>query len=161
MIEGIRKAKGKIFPLCKSQLGKKVPYIILNNEKDPKAIVFAIARQHPGESIGSWMMDGFLTKINEGLFDSILWVVVPMLNVDGVITGNNRTGISGYDYNRYWNLDEIQKKEKSLPEIAAFLNLLKTIKKKYPKSIKMFLDFHGHSSQPNIFSYGPPFEEGC
>jgi hypothetical protein len=48
MIEGIGKAKGKIFSLCKSQLGKKVPYIIYNNEKDPKAIVFAIARQHPG-----------------------------------------------------------------------------------------------------------------
>lgn len=50
------------------------------------------------------MMDGLLAKINEGHFDSILWVVIPMLNVDGVIVGNNRTGISGYDYNRYWNL---------------------------------------------------------
>ncbi len=103
MIERIGKFKGKFFSLCKSQLGKKVPYIILNNEKDPKAIVFAIARQHPGESIGSWMMDGFLGKINEAEFGSILWVVIPMLNVDGVILGNNRTGISGLDYNRYWN----------------------------------------------------------
>jgi murein tripeptide amidase MpaA len=50
------------------------------------------------------MMDGFLSKINEAEFESILWVVIPMLNVDGVILGNNRTGISGLDYNRYWNL---------------------------------------------------------
>jgi len=26
-----------------------------------------------------------------------------MFNVDGVIVGNNRTGLSGFDYNRYWN----------------------------------------------------------
>ncbi len=67
-------------------------------------MVIAIARQHPGETIGSWMMEGFLNKLDEGIFESILWVVVPMMNVDGVILGNNRTGIAGLDYNRYWSL---------------------------------------------------------
>lgn len=65
----------------------------------------AIARQHPGESIGSWMMDGFLSKLEEGLFEAVTWIVVPMINVDGVILGNNRTGIAGLDYNRFWNFD--------------------------------------------------------
>lgn len=41
----------------------------------------------------------------------------------------------------------------------AIVNLIKSLRKKYPKKIKMFLDLHGHSSQPNVFSYGPPHEE--
>jgi hypothetical protein len=53
----------------------------------------------------------------------------------------------------------LQKKEKYLPEIVAIVNLIKNLRKKYPKKIKMFLDLHGHSSQPNVFSYGPPHEE--
>jgi hypothetical protein len=33
-----------------------------------------------------------------------------MFNIDGVIVGNNRTGLSGFDYNIYWNTDELTKK---------------------------------------------------
>lgn len=38
-----------------------------------------------------------------------------MMCVDGVILGNNRTGLPGYDYNRFWNLEELSKKEKLFP----------------------------------------------
>jgi hypothetical protein len=31
-------------------------------------------------------------------------------------------------------------------ENAGVLNLIKKIKRKYPKKMKLFLDFHGHSS---------------
>lgn len=30
------------------------------------------------------------------------------------------------------------------------------MKKKYGKLFQMFIDFHGHSSKKNVFSYGPP-----
>lgn len=49
--------------LCKSMMGKKVPYIVFNEQKAPKAIVISIARQHPGESVGSWMMDGVMKRL--------------------------------------------------------------------------------------------------
>lgn len=76
-----------------------------NNKKQTKAIGIVIARQHPGETVGSWMMEGFLNKLQKNLSDSIMWIIFPMINVDGVILGNNRTGIAGYDYNRFWNLE--------------------------------------------------------
>ncbi len=41
-------------------------------------------------------------------------------------------------------------------EISGLLKLIKNLKKANPKKIKLIIDFHGHSSQPNIFSYGPP-----
>lgn len=90
---------------------------------------------------------------------NMLWVVIPMLNVDGVVLGNNRTGLLGNDFNRCWNIDEINKKEKQMPEIVGFVNLIKLLRRKYQKKLKFFLDFHGHSSQPNVFSYGPPLEQ--
>jgi hypothetical protein len=34
-----------------------------NNKKQTKAIGIVIARQHPGETVGSWMMEGFLNKL--------------------------------------------------------------------------------------------------
>lgn len=87
------------------------------------------------------------------------WYIVPMVNVDGVYLGNSRTGVAGYDYNRLHNIDEpvSVNRDKLAPEIIAIGNLVKRLKKKYGKKFKMFLDFHGHSSRPNIFTYGPPY----
>ena len=50
------------------------------------------------------MMHGLITKLCEQE-SSIQWVVVPMMCVDGVMLGNTRTGMPGYDFNRYWNMD--------------------------------------------------------
>mgnify|MGYP002362033890 FL=1 len=36
-----------------------------------------------------------------------------MVNVDGVVMGNYRCNLAGYDLNRYWHLDEC----KSIPEV--------------------------------------------
>ena len=79
-----------------------------------------------------------------------------MMCVDGVILGNNRTGLAGYDFNRYWSQDELNRKEKTYPEMVAVVNLVKLMKRLHPRKPKLFLDLHGHSSQPNIFTYGPP-----
>lgn len=37
--------------------------------------------------------------------DYITWIIVPMINIDGVILGNNRTGVLGHDFNRNWYPD--------------------------------------------------------
>jgi hypothetical protein len=81
-----------------------------------------------------------------------------MVNIDGVVLGNNRTGVLGHDFNRNWIIEDglNTKNHKLFPEIQNILSLVKSIKKKYPRKLKMFIDLHGHSSQPNVFSYGPP-----
>ena len=35
---------------------------------------------------------------------------------------------------------------------------MKNLKRKYRGKCKLFLDLHGHSSQPNTFCYGPPHD---
>ena len=50
-------------------------------------------------------MEGFIKKLKEIQNNNIAWVIVPMINIDGVMLGNNRTGVLGYDFNRHWNAD--------------------------------------------------------
>ena len=107
------------------------------------------------------MMEGFITQLSENKNNEyITWVIIPMVNIDGVILGNNRTGVLGHDFNRNWSADEIglTKSQKLFPEISNIVSLVKSLKRKYPRKVKMFLDLHGHSSQPNVFTYGPPHE---
>ena len=62
------------------------------------------------------MMHGFLHELGRGNFaKDVMWVVVPMVNVDGVKLGNNRTGVLGHDFNRNWNMEEYPKKDQMFP----------------------------------------------
>lgn len=82
---------------------------------------------HPGESNASFIMEGFLEFIvsNEKeakvLRDLFVFKVIPMLNPDGVIVGNYRTSLSGFDLNRQWvNPDKLLS-----PEIFAMKQMVK------------------------------------
>ena len=71
-----------------------------------------------------------------------------MLNPDGVITGNYRTSLGGYDLNRQW----LNPSNKASPEIYAMKDMIrKTLE---CRKIEMFVDIHGHSRQKNLFIYG-------
>ena len=63
-----------------------------------------MARIHPGESNGSIVMKGFLNYIvSENASEirkKIIFKVIPMINPDGVVFGNYRTGLGGKDLNR-------------------------------------------------------------
>ena len=70
-----------------------------------KAIVLT-ARVHPGETNSSYIMQGALEYLtgNERnaklLRNTYVFKVVPMINPDGVISGNYRCSLSGLDLNR-------------------------------------------------------------
>ena len=77
-----------------------------------------------------------------------------MLNPDGVVIGNTRTGVIGKDLNR-----EYPTMNKDLyPEICNIKSLAEAIQKKF--ELHMFLDFHGHSQKKNTFVYGPSYTLG-
>lgn len=86
-----------------------------------------------------------------------MWIIVPMVNVDGVYIGNNRHNIAGYDLNRTFNSEDDvpPEKENMIPEVRGIIKLIKQMKSRFGKRFRMFLDFHGHSTMPCSFSYGP------
>lgn len=64
--------------------------------------LYLVARQHSGETPGSWVLDGFLRHI-ASLGDSapLVWSV-PLTNVDGVEQGDYGKDNFPYDLNRAW-----------------------------------------------------------
>lgn len=75
-------------------------------DRKKKLGIILTARVHPGETVGSFMMKGainFLTSNHPNaiqLRETFLFFLVPMLNPDGVVVGNNRYGLDGSDLNR-------------------------------------------------------------
>jgi hypothetical protein len=71
-----------------------------------KKYVVITGRVHPGESNSSLMMQGFIKYLMgnslqaKELRKRMIFLIVPMINVDGVIIGNYRTSMSGNDLNR-------------------------------------------------------------
>ena len=126
----------------------------LDNYYQRKGIVLT-ARVHPGETVGSWMMRGalfFLTDPHNEearlLRENFVFKVIPMLNPDGVISGNYRCGLAGCDLNRrYKNPSKILH-----PIIYQLKKLVKSVHQE--RELTMFLDMHGHSRKSNVFMYG-------
>ena len=104
--------------LCQTVSGNRCEYITITSAKklsDKKGICFT-ARVHPGETVGSWIMEGnhkyYIGLINfladpqnpEAILlrDNFVFKIVPMLNPDGVINGNYRCALTGCDLNRRW-----------------------------------------------------------
>jgi len=64
-----------------------------------------------------------------------------MLNPDGVILGNYRTGCTGKDLNRRFKLtDPIL-----FPEVYSLKTLVKEMYQTHGKNFMGFIDLHGHS----------------
>lgn len=108
--------------LCLSAMNNPIPILYISNfqqKKEPKELIYIIGRQHPGETPSSYIVEGlilFLTSnVQEAkeLRDKYEFRIVPMLNVDGVISGNYRSNISGFDINRQWQFPS----KKSQPEV--------------------------------------------
>ena len=73
----------------------------------PKKHVIVTARVHPGETVASFIMEGFLKFITSPtnkeareLRKRTIFKIIPMSNPDGVILGNYRCSLSGNDLNR-------------------------------------------------------------
>lgn len=64
-----------------------------------------------------------------------------MLNPDGVIIGNYRTGCAGKDLNRRFKTTD----PVLFPSVHAMKMLIKDLNSLYGKSLIGFLDLHGHS----------------
>jgi hypothetical protein len=64
--------------------------------------LYLIARQHAGETPGSWVLDGFLRYLSICADSAPLVWAVPLSNVDGVEGGDYGKDNFPYDLNRAW-----------------------------------------------------------
>ncbi|XP_076065569.1 cytosolic carboxypeptidase 1-like isoform X3 [Oratosquilla oratoria] len=145
--------------LCHTLGGNPVPLLTLtrtDKKAEEKEVMFLTARVHPGESNSSWVMQGTIdfllkdTPVAKDLLDKYVFKIIPMLNPEGVIHGNQRCGLTDEDLNRRWRAPM-----SSLhPTIYNAKALLEYITSLQGRQVRVFCDYHGHSRQKNVFMYG-------
>ncbi|XP_059190947.1 cytosolic carboxypeptidase 2 isoform X2 [Centropristis striata] len=146
--------------LCHSLAGNAVYVMTITSrgvsglEGRTKKAVVVTARVHPGETNGSWMMEGFLdfllgdTEDAQLLRDTFVFKVVPMLNPDGVVVGNYRCSLAGRDLNR--NYKTLLRD--SFPCVWHTRNMVERLLAE--TDVILYCDFHGHNRKNNVFMYG-------
>lgn len=146
--------------LCRTLAGNRCDYLTITSKDSGidmalRQSVVLTARVHPGETVGSWMMQGiidFLTDLNDPeaklLRDHFIFKLIPMLNPDGVINGNYRCSLAGCDLNRRWKAPN-----KTLhPTIYNAKKIILSLNKE--RGLALFCDLHGHSRKKDVFIYG-------
>jgi hypothetical protein len=161
--------------LCKTLAGNTVEYVTITDpafdcsensvaylqdlpshfSEEQRPWIVVCGRVHPSESNSSWFVHGLIEYLTdphnstaEQLRRQFVWLVVPMINPDGVICGNSRCNLAGLDLNRCWT----HPSEGSCPTIFHVKALLKRLCSM--SSIVLFLDVHGHSRKKGAFVYG-------
>ena len=116
--------------------------------------IVVTARVHPGEPQASWMMQGLLEFLTgpslqaKQLRDHFVFKLVPVLNPDGVVVGNQRVNLSGADLNRRWDAPS-----KALhPTVYAAKSMIRQLQG--DRELFLFADLHGHSKKRSVFLYG-------
>jgi len=152
-----KKAKKDTRARLKEQFHKEVgietrfrTHLMVNAHK--KAMVIT-SRVHPGETQSSYALEGMLKfllsdcKEARQLRRQFIFYVVPMLNPDGVIHGNHRTDLLGFDMNRRWS-DPSPWIHPTMYAMRNFVSLIQDERK-----IEVFCDIHGHFQPCGGFMY--------
>ena len=113
--------------------------------------VWLYARQHPGESMAEWWMEGALEKLTDDddpvarvLRKECTFRVVPNMNPDGSRRGHLRTNAVGVNLNREWHAPSAEKS----PEVLSVRNAMDQTQPDFA------MDVHGDEAIPANFLAG-------
>ncbi len=113
--------------------------------------VWIYARQHPGETMAEWFMEGALEKLTEpgdtgarALREKATLHLVPNMNPDGSRRGHLRTNAAGVNLNREWSSPT---RERS-PEVLAVRDAMDA------SGVDFAMDVHGDEAIPANFLAG-------
>ena len=150
--------------LDRAQMSEHVRMVDLGNTVDGRDLnmlvigdpaakkkVWVIARQHPGETMAEWFVEGMLDALldpadpfGRQVLKECVMYVVPNMNPDGAFRGNLRTNAAGANLNREWNTPTMERS----PEV--FLVKHKMLE----TGCDLFLDVHGDEGLPYVFVAG-------
>jgi len=84
----------------------------------------------------------------KALRSNYVFRIIPMLNPDGVIYGNYRCDLLGFDLNRHWKIPD----RNMQPTIYYTKEVIRFMSKE--RKLSLFCDLHAHSIQQKVFMYG-------
>ena len=119
--------------------------------------VWVIARQHPGETMAEWFVEGMIVALLDNanpvarrLLEHAVFYIVPNMNPDGAVRGNLRTNAAGANLNREWMVPSME----TSPEVFLVKNKIHEI------GCDLFLDIHGDEILPYVFVAGCEMLDG-
>ena len=140
------------------------PTLLEDGTLKPKKIIWIIARQHPGETMAEWFVEGLVKRlagwgdwsgdpVARKLFDYADFYIVPNMNPDGSVHGNLRTNAAGANLNREWMEPDAARS----PEVLLVRDAI------HATGCDLFFDIHGDEALPYVFVAGsemlPSFTE--
>ncbi len=118
---------------------------------DGEKQIWLIARQHPGESMAEWWMEGALDMLTDhadpharALRKRCRFHIVPNCNPDGSRRGHLRTNAVGVNLNREWHEPSAERS----PEVLAIRNAMDET------GVHFAMDVHGDEAIPAVFFAG-------
>jgi murein tripeptide amidase MpaA len=128
--------------------GRAIDCLTIGNGPKP---VWLYARQHPGESMAEWWMEGALEKLTDpndptaqALRGKATLHIVPNMNPDGTFRGHLRTNATGINLNREWLTPTPEKS----PEVLCVRNAMDAT------GVAVAMDIHGDEAIPANFIAG-------
>ena len=116
----------------------------------PKPVWF-YARQHPGESMCEWFMEGLMERLADtgradvaALRDKATLHLVPNMNPDGTRRGHLRTNAAGVNLNREWHAPSMERS----PEVKLVRDAMDA------SGVVFAMDVHGDEAIPANFFAG-------
>lgn len=113
--------------------------------------VWLYARQHPGESMAEWWMEGALEMLTDPespharlLLQKCRFHIVPNVNPDGSKRGHLRTNAVGVNLNREWNNPTAERS----PEVLCLRNAMDE------SGVDFAMDVHGDEAIAAVFLAG-------
>ena len=131
--------------------GRDMSLLIVGEPEEGKKKIWITARQHPGETMAEWLVEGLLDRLldeDDGvarlLLDKAVFYIVPNMNPDGSVRGHLRTNAAGMNLNREWLNPSMEKS----PEVYLVRQ------KMLETGVDLFLDMHGDENLPYNFVAG-------
>ncbi len=131
--------------------GRDINLLTIGNQAASDLKIWVIARQHPGETMAEWFIEGFLSRLldsqdptSRAILDCATFYVVPNMNPDGAYLGNLRTNAAGANLNREW----------AQPSIETSPEVYYVRQKMFETGVDLFLDIHGDEAIPYVFAAG-------
>ena len=131
--------------------GRDLDTIIIGDANTGRRSLWVIARQHPGETMAEWFVEGMLERLLDpldpvarALLERAVVHIVPNMNPDGSVRGNLRTNAAGANLNREWMAPSLERSPEVFHVRAAM----------HASGVNGFLDVHGDEALPYVFVDG-------
>jgi murein tripeptide amidase MpaA len=131
--------------------GRDLDLLRIGKPAADKRVCWMIARQHPGESMAEWLVEGVLARllddddpIAQWLRARAVFYLVPNMNPDGSVRGHLRNNAAGANLNREWQTPSPERS----PEVLHVREKMKAT------GVDFFLDIHGDEALPYNFISG-------